>query len=153
MKERPDMKIVKIEDLHCDAGWRVNSFLKITTDEGIVGWSEATMGLQTKPVEAALHELRPLYVGADPLRINELWDSMYKALYLAESSVPVTAMTAIEMTLSPASATVRPTSTAERDMGRERNRSIIPLLRSSASPTPVCVAPKAIVCTKMPGIR
>jgi len=31
------MKIIKVEDLHCDAGWRVNSFLKITTDEGIVG--------------------------------------------------------------------------------------------------------------------
>src|SRR5438105_3187178 len=30
------MKIVKIEDLHCDAGWRVNSFLKVTTDDGIV---------------------------------------------------------------------------------------------------------------------
>jgi hypothetical protein len=28
------MKIVKVEDLHCDAGWPVNSFLKITTDEG-----------------------------------------------------------------------------------------------------------------------
>jgi len=22
------MKIVKVEDLHCDAGWRLNSFLK-----------------------------------------------------------------------------------------------------------------------------
>jgi galactonate dehydratase len=38
------MKIVKVEDLHCDAGWRVNSFLKITTDEGIVGWSEYMEG-------------------------------------------------------------------------------------------------------------
>ena len=38
------MKIVKIEDLHCDAGWRVNSFLKITADEGIVGWSEYMEG-------------------------------------------------------------------------------------------------------------
>src|SRR4051794_22939476 len=31
------MKIVSIEDLHCDAGWRDFSFLKITTDDGIVG--------------------------------------------------------------------------------------------------------------------
>jgi hypothetical protein len=31
------MKIIKVEDLHCDAGWRANSFLKIITDEGIVG--------------------------------------------------------------------------------------------------------------------
>ena len=61
--------------------WKNWVFLKLETDESIVGWSEATMGLQTKPVEAALHEMRPLYVGANPLRINELWDSMYKALY------------------------------------------------------------------------
>ena len=29
------MKIARIEDLHCDAGWRTFSFLKITTDDGI----------------------------------------------------------------------------------------------------------------------
>ena len=34
------MKIVKIEDLHADAGWRTFSYLKVTTDEGLVGWSE-----------------------------------------------------------------------------------------------------------------
>ena len=34
------MRIAKIEDLHCAAGWRDFSFLKITTDEGLVGWSE-----------------------------------------------------------------------------------------------------------------
>ena len=38
------MRITKLETLHCDAGWRVNSFLKITTDEGIVGWSEYMEG-------------------------------------------------------------------------------------------------------------
>jgi hypothetical protein len=34
------MRIVKIEDLHCNAGWRDFSFLKITADNGLVGWSE-----------------------------------------------------------------------------------------------------------------
>ena len=38
------MKIAKIEDLHCDAGWRDFSFLKITTDDGLVGWSEYNEG-------------------------------------------------------------------------------------------------------------
>ncbi len=38
--EETPMKIVKIEDLHCNAGWRDFSFLKITTDEGVIGWSE-----------------------------------------------------------------------------------------------------------------
>ncbi|MFD7009530.1 mandelate racemase/muconate lactonizing enzyme family protein [Rhodococcus jostii] len=34
------MKITNVETLSCDAGWRNYHFLKITTDEGIVGWSE-----------------------------------------------------------------------------------------------------------------
>ena len=33
------MKITHIEDLHCDAGWREFSFLKIETDAGITGWN------------------------------------------------------------------------------------------------------------------
>ena len=36
------MKIAKFENLHCDAGWRTFSFLKVTTDDGLVGWSEYT---------------------------------------------------------------------------------------------------------------
>ena len=34
------MKIVKLEDFHADGGWDTYSFLKITTDEGVTGWSE-----------------------------------------------------------------------------------------------------------------
>jgi len=47
----------------------------------------------------------------------------------------------------------RPTRTAERAIGNDRNRSMIPLCRSSASPMPVAMEPKATVWTKMPGIR
>ena len=34
------MKVTRIETLRCDAGWRTFSFLKVMTDDGIVGWSE-----------------------------------------------------------------------------------------------------------------
>src|SRR5215203_878894 len=51
------------------------------------------------------------------------------------------------------SARVRPTSTAERAIGSERNRSMRPLLKSSARPTPVVSEPNTMVCTKIPGIR
>ena len=34
------MKITQIETLQADAGWRMFSFLKVTTSDGIVGWSE-----------------------------------------------------------------------------------------------------------------
>jgi L-alanine-DL-glutamate epimerase-like enolase superfamily enzyme len=34
------MKIARIEDFHADGGWDTYSFLKITTDQGLVGWAE-----------------------------------------------------------------------------------------------------------------
>jgi galactonate dehydratase len=34
------MKIEQIETLACDAGWRNYHFLKLVTDDGVVGWSE-----------------------------------------------------------------------------------------------------------------
>lgn len=37
---RKAMKITSVDDIHADAGWRTLSFLKITTDSGLVGWSE-----------------------------------------------------------------------------------------------------------------
>ena len=51
------MKIAKIEDLHCDAGWRTFSFLKITTDDGLVGWSEYTEADGSRGLTAVIHGL------------------------------------------------------------------------------------------------
>jgi hypothetical protein len=48
---------------------------------------------------------------------------------------------------------VRPTRTAERAIGSDRNRSTRPLFMSSANPTAVVVAPKIAFWMKIPGIR
>ena len=48
---------------------------------------------------------------------------------------------------------VRPPSTAERDMGSERKRSIRPFWTSSDDPSAVTNPPKAIDWTMIPGIR
>src|SRR6187431_1323453 len=49
--------------------------------------------------------------------------------------------------------TVRPMSTAARDIGSERSRSIKPLLMSSARPTAVNDEPNTSDWAKIPGIR
>ena len=50
------MKIVKLEDFHADGGWDTYSFLKITTDEGITGWSEFNES-RRKGMTALIHGL------------------------------------------------------------------------------------------------
>jgi hypothetical protein len=51
------------------------------------------------------------------------------------------------------SASVRPVTTADRDIGRERKRSTSPFFRSSDSPSAVTKPPKTIDWTMIPGIR
>lgn len=50
-------------------------------------------GLSTKPIEAAIHELKPLYLGQDPREIGALWERMHKGLFLGRT----TAMAGIEI--------------------------------------------------------
>ena len=66
---------------------------------------------------------------------------------------PVTSSTTIESEFVNTSARVRPASTDARAVGKERNRSIRPFLRSSASPSAVTKPPKAMFWTMIPGIR
>ena len=67
------MKIVKVEDLHCDAGWRVNSFLKITTDEGIVGWSEYMEGYGAQGLTGVILKLAERFlIGQDPRPVERI---------------------------------------------------------------------------------
>ncbi len=51
------------------------------------------------------------------------------------------------------SATVRPDRTAERAIGSERKRSMMPLLMSSHMPTAVVAAANEMVWQKTPGSR
>ncbi len=60
------MKITKIERLHADGAWRTLDFLKISTDEGIVGWSEFNESFGGAGVSALIDNLAPALIGKDP---------------------------------------------------------------------------------------
>jgi galactonate dehydratase len=67
------MKVANLEILRCDAGWRNYHFLKLTTDEGIVGWSEFDEGFGSPGVGTVIERLAPRVVGErvlDHERIN-----------------------------------------------------------------------------------
>ena len=70
------MKITKITTYRLPPRWM---FLKIETDEGVVGWGEPVIEGRARTVEAAVHELGDYLIGQDPSRINDLWQVMYRA--------------------------------------------------------------------------
>src|SRR5260370_23211790 len=71
------MKIAKIEDLHCNAGWRDFSFLKITTDEGLVGWSEYNEGYGSAGLTAVIRRMAQGLIRQDPRPIERIMTLQY----------------------------------------------------------------------------
>ena len=93
------MKIVKIEDLHCDAGWRVNSFLKITTDEGLIGWSEYNEGYGSAGLTAVIRRMAKDLIGQDPRPIERLMARQQAITRQAPGGLNQQAMAAVENAL------------------------------------------------------
>jgi len=60
------MKITAIETLRADAGWRMFSFLKITTSAGIIGWSEFNESFGSAGLAAVVEALAEPLIGRDP---------------------------------------------------------------------------------------
>jgi galactonate dehydratase len=75
------VKITRVEPILFDAGLdRVWLFVRVETDQGLVGVGEGTT---TEPFMAAgvLRRLAPTLVGRDPSRIQEIWQRTYTAWF------------------------------------------------------------------------
>jgi galactonate dehydratase len=74
------MKIVDIQTFLVDAGWRPWAFVKVMTDEGIVGYGEATCLFNQYSVLGGIEDMRPILLGTDP-RAYEMrfWDMHRRA--------------------------------------------------------------------------
>lgn len=66
------MRVDRIETLHCDGGWRVFSFLKVTTDAGLIGWSEYNECYGSRGLTEVISGLADLVIGTDPRRVTSL---------------------------------------------------------------------------------
>ena len=66
------MKITRIEDIHVNGGWDTWSFLKVSTDEGLVGWSEFSEERARRGLTAAVRSMAPMLVGQDPREVGRI---------------------------------------------------------------------------------
>lgn len=87
------MKITDLKTFVVGNPWKNWIFIKLYTDEGLVGLGEATGGLATKPNLGDVEELKRFVVGEDPCQPDFLWQKMYKGRFVNYS----TGMSAIEM--------------------------------------------------------
>ena len=90
------MKITKLTTYRLPPRWM---FLKIETDEGVVGWGEPVIEGRARTVEAAVHELGEYLIGQDPARINDLWQVMYRAGFYRGGPILMSAIAGIDQAL------------------------------------------------------
>jgi galactonate dehydratase len=93
------MKITRVESLHANAGQRNFDFLKISTDEGLVGWSEYNESFGGLGVSAVIDGLAPQIVGKDPRAYESLVTLMYAVRRQAAGGAVQQAIGAIENAL------------------------------------------------------
>ncbi|MGH3715777.1 MAG: galactonate dehydratase [Micromonosporaceae bacterium] len=90
------MKIVGYELFRVTPRWL---FLRIDTDEGISGWGEPIVEGRAETVATAVGELFDHLMGADPLRIEHHWQTLYKSGFYRGGPVLSSALAGIDQAL------------------------------------------------------
>lgn len=93
------MKITKIEDLHASSGLGHFSFLKITTDSGLVGWAEFNESSGSRALSAIIRAMGEGLIGKDPLPVQKIATQLYQQTVQAPGGMNQRASAAIEMAL------------------------------------------------------
>ncbi|EIJ48355.1 galactonate dehydratase [Herbaspirillum sp. GW103] len=90
------MKITTISTFIVPPRW---CFLKIETDEGIVGWGEPIVEGRAHSVAAAVDELADYLVGKDPRNIEDHWTVLYRGGFYRGGAIHMSALAGIDQAL------------------------------------------------------
>ena len=116
------MKIVGMEDFQVDGGWDNFAFLKITTDSGLVGWSEYGERRGRKGLTTLIRALSPVVIGQDPLALNHIDAAMQSFVRTANGGLNAHAVGAIANALLDIKAKAAGLSVADLLGGAVRQR-------------------------------
>ncbi len=74
-------------------------FVKIETDQGVIGWGEGTLEGKAGAVMACVNDFRDFLMGADPLQVEHIWQSMYVHSFYRAGPVIGSAISGIDQAL------------------------------------------------------
>jgi galactonate dehydratase len=74
-------------------------FVKLETNEGVVGWGEATLEGKAGGAMACVNDLRDLVVGGDPMQVEHLYQLMYIGSFYRGGPVLGSAISGIDQAL------------------------------------------------------
>src|ERR1700742_1069187 len=88
-----------VETLACRAGWRNYHFVKITTEDGLVGWSEFDEGFGSPGLGTAIGRLAGRVGGQNAVQDERLYAELFAATRPSTGGVIAQALAAIENAL------------------------------------------------------
>lgn len=74
-------------------------FVKIETNEGVVGWGEATLEGKAAAAMACVNDLKDLLIGNDPMQVEHLYQLMYVGSFYRGGPVLGSAISGIDQAL------------------------------------------------------
>jgi galactonate dehydratase len=90
------MKIRSLELFQVPPRWL---FLKITTEDGLVGWGEPVVEGKAATVQAAVEEMSDFLIGKEANHIEDLWQVLYRGGFYRGGPILTSAMSGIEQAL------------------------------------------------------
>ena len=74
-------------------------FVKLETNQGLVGWGEGTLEGKAGAAMACIDDFRDFVIGADPMQVEHIWQSMYVHSFYRAGPVMGSAISAIDQAL------------------------------------------------------
>ncbi len=90
------IRITRLETILVQPRWL---FLKVHTDEGIVGLGEPITEGRALTCAAAVKEIEPYLVGKDPRRVVHHWQAIYRHAFYRGGPILTSALSGIDMAL------------------------------------------------------
>jgi galactonate dehydratase len=90
------MKLARIETFRVPPRWL---FVRLESDDGHVGWGEASLEGHAEAVEGAFASLRDRLLGADPFRIEDAWQTAYRGGFYRGGAVLMSALSGLDQAL------------------------------------------------------
>ena len=97
-------RITELKTLSCSASWRNYYFVKVTTADGVVGWSEFDEGFGSPGVGAVIETLAPRVVGQSAMNHERIREELFAVTRPGAGGVVGQALGAIENALLDAKA-------------------------------------------------
>ena len=90
------MRITDIKTFIVDAGWRPWMFVKVETDEGLIGWGECSDGKSPHGIEGVIRDLKPLLLGKDPLAFEMRFYELFINLRPSKGGIAAKAIAGLD---------------------------------------------------------